>query len=187
MSAPSATLPARRAVALVARREFRVQVHKRSFWVSNAIMLLVIAGGLVAYSLFGTGDERTSVGVAADPALAAAVGTAGERLGVPLEVRAVASADAARAAVTAGDLDVALLGDGTGPGATAVVTSELAPATRAVLDAAVADRATAAGLAAVGVTPAELAAATRPPGWPWTRSTPPTRRPGSVRRSRSSC
>ncbi|WP_224390102.1 ABC transporter permease [Pseudonocardia sp. ICBG1293] len=164
MSAPSATLPARRAVALVARREFRVQVHKRSFWVSNAIMLLVIAGGLVAYSLFGTGDERTSVGVAADPALAAAVGTAGERLGVPLEVRAVASADAARAAVTAGDLDVALLGDGTGPGATAVVTSELAPATRAVLDAAVADRATAAGLAAVGVTPAELAAATPPAG-----------------------
>lgn len=164
MSAPSTTLPARRAVALVARREFRVQVHKRSFWVSNAIMLLLIAGSMIAFSLFGTGDDRPSVGVAGDPALAAAVTSAAERLGSPVDVREIASTGDGRAAVAAGDLDVALLGDGTGPDATAVVDSELDPATRAVLDAALADRATGVGLAVVGVTPSQLAAATPPAG-----------------------
>ncbi len=162
MSAPSTTLPARRAIALVARREFRVQVHKRSFWVSNAIMLLLIAGSMIAFSLFGTGDDRPSVGVAGDPALAAAVTSAAERLGSPVDVREIASAGDGRAAVAAGDLDVALLGDESGPGATAVVDSELAPTTRAVLDAALADRATGVGLAVVGVTPSQLAAATPP-------------------------
>ncbi|MYW75514.1 ABC transporter permease, partial [Pseudonocardia sp. SID8383] len=104
-----ATLPAHRAVALVARREFRVQVHKRSFWISNAIMVLVIVGGMVAYAVFGSGgDDRPTVGVAGDASLAAAVTTAGERLGLPVEVRDVPSAAAGRDAVAAGDLDVAL-------------------------------------------------------------------------------
>lgn len=158
----SATLPAHRAVALVARREFRVQVHKRSFWISNAIMVLVIVGGMVAYAVFGSGgDDRPTVGVAGDASLAAAVTTAGERLGLPVEVREVPSAAAGRDAVAAGDLDVALTADGPA-GAVAVVDSDVPSATRAVLDAALADRATAAALATVGLTPAELAAATPP-------------------------
>ncbi|MFE7203719.1 ABC transporter permease [Pseudonocardia alni] len=160
----SATLPAHRAVALVARREFRVQVHKRSFWISNAIMVLVIVGGMVAYAVFGSGgDDRPTVGVAGDASLAAAVTTAGERLGLPVEVREVPSAAAGRDAVAAGDLDVALTADGPA-GAVAVVDSDVPSATRAVLDAALADRATAAALATVGLTPAELAAATPPAG-----------------------
>lgn len=160
----SATLPAHRAVALVARREFRVQVHKRSFWISNAIMVLVIVGGMVAYAVFGSGgDDRPTVGVAGDASLAAAVTTAGERLGLPVEVREVPSAAAGRDAVAAGDLDVALTADGPA-GAVAVVDSEVPSATRAVLDAALADRATAAALATVGLTAAELAAATPPAG-----------------------
>ncbi|WP_226364988.1 ABC transporter permease [Pseudonocardia sp. ICBG162] len=160
----SATLPAHRAVALVARREFRVQVHKRSFWISNAIMVLVIVGGMVAYAVFGSGgDDRPTVGVAGDASLAAAVTTAGERLGLPVEVREVPSAAAGRDAVAAGDLDVALTADGPA-GAVAVVDSEVPSATRAVLDAALADRATAAALATVGLTSAELAAATPPAG-----------------------
>lgn len=160
----SATLPAHRAVALVARREFRVQVHKRSFWISNAIMVLVIVGGMVAYAVFGSGgDDRPTVGVAGDASLAAAVAAAGERLGLPVEVREVPSAAAGRDAVAAGDLDVALTADGPA-GAVAVVDSDVPSATRAVLDAALADRATAAALATVGLTPAELAAATPPAG-----------------------
>ncbi|GAA1834746.1 ABC transporter permease [Pseudonocardia alni subsp. carboxydivorans] len=160
----SATLPAHRAVALVARREFRVQVHKRSFWISNAIMVLVIVGGMVAYAVFGSGgDDRPTVGVAGDASLAAAVAAAGERLGLPVEVREVSSAAAGRDAVAAGDLDVALTADGPA-GAVAVVDSDVPSATRAVLDAALADRATAAALATVGLTPAELAAATPPAG-----------------------
>ncbi|MBO4238283.1 MULTISPECIES: ABC transporter permease [Pseudonocardia] len=160
----SATLPAHRAVALVARREFRVQVHKRSFWISNAIMVLVIVGGMVAYAVFGSGgDDRPTVGVAGDASLTAAVAAAGDRLGLPVEVREVPSAAAGRDAVAAGELDVALTADGPA-GAVAVVDSDVPSATRAVLDAALADRATAAALATVGLTPAELAAATPPAG-----------------------
>ncbi len=160
----SATLPAHRAVALVARREFRVQVTKRSFWISNAIMVLVIVGGMVGYAVFGSGgDDRPTVGVAGDASLAAAVTTAGERLGLPVEVRQLPSAAAGRDAVAAGDLDIALTADGPA-GAVAVVDSEVPSATRAVLDAALTDRATASALATVGITPAELAAATPPAG-----------------------
>ncbi|MEJ8277724.1 ABC transporter permease [Pseudonocardia spirodelae] len=156
MSVPApATLPGPRAVALVARREFRVQVHKRSFWISNAIVLLVVVGGMVGYALFGgSGDDRPSVGVAGDPSLAAAVGTASQRLGVPVEVRPLASAAAGRDAVAAGDLDVALgPAPGAPAGAVAVVDSQVAAPLRTVLDTALADRATAAALAAAGVDP----------------------------------
>nr|WP_202968176.1 hypothetical protein [Pseudonocardia sp. AL041005-10] len=160
---------------------------KRSFWISNAIMVLVIVGGMVGYAVFGSGgDDRPTVGVAGDASLAAAVTTAGERLGLPVEVRQLPSAAAGRDAVAAGDLDVALTADGPA-GAVAVVDSEVPSATRAVLDAALTDRATASALATVGITPAELAAATRPPGSPSTRSTPPTPRPRSAPRCRSSC
>ncbi|MEQ3549793.1 ABC transporter permease [Pseudonocardia nematodicida] len=156
------TLPAHRAVALVARREFRVQVVKKSFWISNAIMLLVIAGGMVAFSVFGgSGDDRPTVGVAGNAALATAVTTAGDRLGLPLDVRPLDSPQAGRDAVAAGDLDIALTPDGAG-GAVAVVDSEVRPAIGAVLDAALADRATATALSGLGVDPAELAATTAP-------------------------
>ncbi|MDV3209723.1 MAG: ABC transporter permease, partial [Rhodococcus ruber] len=49
MSAPLSPV---HAVALVARREFLTQVRKKSFLISNAIVLLAIVGGIVAVSLF---------------------------------------------------------------------------------------------------------------------------------------
>lgn len=160
----SASLPTHRAVALVARREFRVQVVKRSFWISNAIVLLVIAAGMIGYAVFGgDGDDRPTLGVSGDPSLAAALTAAGDRLGMPVDIRQLGSPAAGRDAVAAEDLDVALspAPDGS-PGVVAVVDSEVSPAAGAVLDAALADRASAAALERLGVAPGELVAATVP-------------------------
>ncbi|GAA1400302.1 ABC transporter permease [Pseudonocardia kongjuensis] len=153
---------ARRAVRLVARREFRAQVVKRSFVVSNLIVLLVIAGGIIAFSVFsGSGEpDRSTVGVVGDAPLGSAVATAADRAGVPVEISPLGSADEGRAAVQAGDLDVALVpGDG---GAVAVVDSELPSGLGAVLDAALAGQARDAALAGLGVGPETLAQRTGP-------------------------
>lgn len=154
------SLPASRAVALVARREFRAQVVKKSFVVSNVIVLLVIAGGIVAYSLFGGGTERTTVGVVGDQRPAAALTATGDRLGVPLEVRPLGSAGEGRAAVAAGTLDVAVLP--AADGVVAVVDEEAPGPVRAVLDAVVAQQARDAALTGLGVDPAALDRATAP-------------------------
>ncbi|OLL72556.1 putative ABC transporter, permease component [Pseudonocardia sp. Ae168_Ps1] len=154
-------LPASRAVALVARREFRAQVVKKSFVISNVIVLLVIAGGIVAFAVFGgSGDDRPAVGVAGPPALAATVTAAGDRLGLPVDVRPVGSADAGRDAVLAGDLDVAVVP--AADGAVAIVTEEVPGPVRAVLDAALQQQARDTALTGLGVDPAELDRSTAP-------------------------
>ncbi|BBG01927.1 MULTISPECIES: ABC transporter permease [Pseudonocardia] len=155
-------LPARRAVLLVARREFRAQVVKRSFVVSNLIVLLVIAGGIIGFSIFsGSGEpDRSTVGVVGAAPLGASVADAAERAGMPVEIRPLASAEQGRAAVEAGDLDVALVpGDG---GAVAVVDSELPSGLGGVLDAVLAGQARDAALSGLGVTPETLAQRTAP-------------------------
>lgn len=158
----SRALPAHRVVALVARREFRAQVAKKSFLVSNAIVLVVVVAGIVAFAVFGGSgdDDRPTVGVAGDPALATAVTASGERLGVPVEVRPLDSADAGRAAVRAGDLDVALVP--AADGAAAIVEEEVPDPVRAVLDVALAQQARAAALSGLGVDPAAVERATAP-------------------------
>lgn len=154
-------LPAHRAVALVARREFRVQVVKKSFVISNAIVLLVIAGGIVAFSLFGgSGDDRPAVGVAGSPQLVAAVSGTGDRLGVPVDVRPIDSADAGRESVAAGDLDVAVVP--AADGAVAIVDDEVPGPVRAVLDAALELQARDTALTGLGVDPADLDRSTAP-------------------------
>ncbi|MFP5068356.1 ABC transporter permease [Pseudonocardia nantongensis] len=155
-------LPAPRAVALVARREFRAQVVKKSFVISNAIVLLVIAGGIVAFSVFGGAgaDDRPSVGVAGDPPLAAAVTGAGDRLGLPVEVRPIDSADAGRDGVAAGDLDVAVLP--AADGAVAIVDEEVPAEVRTVLDAALERQARDTALTGLGVAPDTLDRSTAP-------------------------
>ena len=42
-----------RAIGLIARREFTVQVMKKSFVISNVLILAVIIGGIVAFCSFG--------------------------------------------------------------------------------------------------------------------------------------
>ncbi|OZC87347.1 ABC transporter permease [Rhodococcus sp. 06-412-2C] len=151
------------AVSLIAKREFTVQVMKKSFVISNVIILAVIVGGIIAYSIFsGSGDEeRDVIGVAGDQSIAAVLEATGDAVGSPVEVRDVADAAAARSGVESGDLDVALVPDGTAGAYTAVTESDLTGTLRAVVEGSVATQATNAALAQQGVDQNELGAATR--------------------------
>jgi ABC-2 type transport system permease protein len=150
------------AVSLIAKREFTVQVMKKSFVISNVIILAVIVGGIIAYSIFsGSGDEeRDVIGVAGDQSIAAVLEATGDAVGSPVEVRDVADAAAARSGVESGDLDVALVPDGTAGAYTAVTESELTGTLRAVVEGSVATQATNAALAQQGVDQNVLGAAT---------------------------
>lgn len=159
MSAP-ASLTARRAIALVARREFVVQVVKKSFLVSNAVVVLAIIGGIVAFGVFSGDDEGEKVGLVAEAgALAGPLAATGESLGTPVDTSEVADADEARAQVADGDLEVALLPapDGSG-GVVAVTESELEPELRAVVETTVTALAQRAALDEAGVDPDAVAA-----------------------------
>ncbi|MFY2786971.1 ABC transporter permease [Rhodococcus sp. MALMAid1271] len=151
------------AVSLIAKREFTVQVMKKSLVISNVIVLAVIVGGIIAYSIFsGSGDEeREVIGVAGDQSIAAVLEATGDAVGSPVEVREIADAAAARSGVESGDLDVALIPDGSAGAYTAVTESDLTGTLRAVVEGSVATQATNTALAQQGVDRSELAAATR--------------------------
>ena len=154
MSAPLSPV---RAIGLVARREFLTQVGKKSFLISNVIILLAIIGGIVAYSLFsGGGDDRAKIGVVGDQALAPVLVATGDAVGTPVEVSAIDSEQAGRERVENGNLDVVLI-PGADGSATAVTESEIGSGLRAVIDGAVLQRAQAEALTAQGVDPAQLA------------------------------
>ncbi|MBY6683264.1 ABC transporter permease [Rhodococcus sp. BP-316] len=155
-------LSAGRAIALVARREFDVQVRKKSFLISNAIVLLVIVGGIVAFSIFSGGsdsEDRTPVGLVGDQGLSQTLTAVGDQLGAPVEVREIGSADEARTQVTDGEVDVALV-PGTGGAYTAVTEDTVDGTLKAVIDSAVAAQAQTDALTGLGVDPAAVTSAT---------------------------
>ncbi|WP_415975381.1 ABC transporter permease [Rhodococcus sp. 077-4] len=158
----SSQLNSMKAVSLIAKREFTVQVMKKSFVISNVIILAVIVGGIIAYSIFsGSGDEeRDVIGISGDQSIAAVIEATGDAVGSPVEVREIADAAAARSGVESGDLDVALVPDGTAGAYTAVTESELTGTLRAVVEGSVATQATNAALAQQGIDQNELAART---------------------------
>ncbi|MEZ5149738.1 ABC transporter permease [Rhodococcus zopfii] len=157
MSAPLTTT---RAIGLVARREFVTQVRKKSFVVSNAIVLVAIVVGIVVMSIFaGSDDDRPTVGVVGAPQLSATLGAVGEATGMPLDISEVPDSETGRAQVAAGELDVALI-PGEVAGVTAVTESDIDAGLKTVLDAAVAQEAQSAALTERGVDPAEIADAT---------------------------
>jgi len=155
MSAPLSTA---RAIGLVATREFVTQVQKKSFLISNAIILVAIVVGIVVTSILSGGDtDRPTVGVVGAPALETTVAALGETIGAPLEVSDVPDAATAREQVSSGDLDVALV-PGDGASVTAITESELDADIRAVVEAAVVQQAQAAALTDRGVDPSAVAA-----------------------------
>ncbi|NKT03501.1 ABC transporter permease [Rhodococcus hoagii] len=147
-----------RAIALVARREFLTQVQKKSFLVSNVIVLIAIIGGIVAASIFsGKDDEsRSKVGLVGDQSLSAALVATGDAAGNPVEVTEIGDEQTARTQVEDGDLDVAVV-PGSGGAVTAITKSEIDSSLRVVLDGAVAAEAQSAALAAQGFDAAQLA------------------------------
>ncbi|TQF74357.1 ABC transporter permease [Rhodococcus spelaei] len=150
-----------RAIRLVARREFRTQVRKKSFLISNVIVLIAIVGGIVGYSIFsgGSAEDRATVGLVGDQSLSALLVSAGERTGTLVEVSEVPDEATARDRVESGDLDVALVPHPDGS-ATAVTDSEIDAGLHTVLVAAVSGRAQQSALAAQGVDMAALDKAT---------------------------
>lgn len=147
-------------IALVAKREFMTQVMKKSFIVSNVIILIAIVGGIIAYSLFSGGDEdKSTIGLTGSQSLAPTLVAVGESVGNPVEVTEVSNEEAGRTKVENGDLDVVLV-PGTDGAYTAVTESDPSASLRAVIDTAVAQHAQSAALTEHGVDPAALAEST---------------------------
>lgn len=153
----SAPLSNARAVTLVARREFVTQVQKKSFLVSNAIVLIAIIAGIVGFSVLSGGDsDRPTVGIVGDAALGTTITAIGDAAGTPIDVSELPDADTGRDRISSGDLDVALV-PGNGPGITALTESDIDPTVKAVIDGAVLQQAQTSALTERGVDPAELA------------------------------
>jgi ABC-2 type transport system permease protein len=163
VSAPTGARPpvsAARAVQLIAGREVRTRLRTKAFLISNAVILVAIAAAIIGISVFTSGSDAPKVGlVGSASALSPSVTAAAGALGTAVTVSEVADEQAARAAVSAGDLDVALVA-GQGGGVTAITKNEVDAGLRTVLDAAVSLRAQDAALTAAGVDPARLRAAT---------------------------
>jgi ABC-2 type transport system permease protein len=148
-------LPARRAVLLVARREFVTQVRSRSF-VIGLVVTLVFFGGMFLLGAYISGQTSGhTVGVAPQAAaLQPALERTAAQQGAELTVREVGE-DPGRDELRSGDLDALLIGT---PGAHQLVgldsvDSEL----QALVGAAVEQDALASALTGAGVDPAQVA------------------------------
>ncbi|MFG1783512.1 ABC transporter permease [Rhodococcus oryzae] len=148
-----------RAVRLVAKREFLTQVRKKSFLISNLVILIAIVGGIVGYSIFSGGDDadRATIGLVGDQSLSPALVAAGEQVGTSVEVSEIPDEQTARDRVGSGDLDVALIPNPNGS-ATAVTETEIDAGLRTVVDIAVTGRAQQRALTAQGVDVEQLSA-----------------------------
>lgn len=158
-SARDAGQPTARAVRLVAEREVRTQIVSKAFLISNGLILAVIVGGIVVASILtGRSDEPAEVGLVGDaPALSQTLVASGEALGTEVRVMPVGDESTARSQVSAGRLEVALVGR-PGGGYTAIVDKRLPAALRPVLDVAIRQVGADAALRTRGVDPAGVAA-----------------------------
>ncbi len=156
----SEKLTSTRAIRLIAKREFAVQVMKKSFVISNIIILSAIVGGIIAFSIFSGGDDdRDVIGVVGDQSIASVLQTTGDAVGNPVEIHELSDAAAARSDVESGEVAVALVPENAGA-YTAVTDSELTGTLRAIIESSVQSQATDTALAAQGADRAALAAAT---------------------------
>ena len=109
-----------RPVVLVARREVSEGLRSKSFWILLGISLVAVAAIIVIANLAsGTSESQIDLAAVASPSASTAdrYEAIGEAIGTQIDVLTVEDDDAARAAVSAGDADLAVL-DG---GATIVV------------------------------------------------------------------
>jgi ABC-2 type transport system permease protein len=159
MSTHNPSSPAR-IIALVAKREITTRARTRSFLVSNAIILVLILGGILGTSLFAGGpDSGPKVGLVGSAAnLSGSLSASAKAIGHPVDVSTVADVAAARAKVASGDLDVALVPRGAGS-YSAIVEKTVPTELSAVIDSVVRQQAVNSALRAQGVDPATLAQA----------------------------
>jgi ABC-2 type transport system permease protein len=154
----SSTGPAR-VIALVAKRELTTRARTKSFLISNAIVLALILGGIIAASVFSASDTLPKLGLVGSAAtLSGALSASSATTDKPLAVSTVANEATARSKVGSGDLDVALVPHGTGS-YTAIVEKELAGDLRSIIDSTVRQQAVSSTLSAQGVDLVKLARA----------------------------
>ena len=153
------TSPAR-IVALVAKREITTRARTRSFLVSNAVILALILGGIIAMSIFSGGsDSRPKLGlVGSATSLSGSLSAQSAAIDSPVDISTVADEATARSRVTSGELDVALVPKAAGSYA-AIVDATLPSELRAIIDGTVRQQAVNATLSAEGVDPAAVARA----------------------------
>lgn len=153
-------LGATQSVWLVALREIKTRTRSKAFLISNAVLVVLIVGGIiVASALSGGPDNPDKVGVVGSSALQRSLDTTGTSLGTPVTASAVPDAATARTKVDSGDLDVALV-PASGGAYTALSKDDVSDGLRTVLQTAVAQQAGDAALTAQGVDPAAVARAT---------------------------
>ena len=155
----SPTSPAR-IIALVAKRELTTRVRTKSFLISNAIILALILGGIIAASVFADDpDSHPRLGlVGTATSLSGSLSASSASIGNPVDASTVSDEATARSKVASGDLDVALVPGGAGS-YTAIVDEELPSDLRSIIDAVVRQQAVNSTLSAQGVDPATLARA----------------------------
>jgi ABC-2 type transport system permease protein len=156
MSTHNPTSPAR-IIGLVAKREITTRARTKSFLISNAIVLVVILGGIIGVSVFsGRADSGPKVGLVGSAAsMSGALSATAKAGNLPVDVSTVADEATARAKVASGDLDVALVPRGT-DSYTAIVEAKVAPELRSVIDSVVRQQAINAALTARAVPPATM-------------------------------
>ncbi len=142
-------------VLLVARREFTERLRDRAFVISNILILLVVIAGPVLAAVFGGGGDPVRLGaVGADAVAAAQVAEAQSgTFDLELEVSEVADPAAAEEALTAGELDAVLL-----DASTVLVESEMPAGLEPLLTSTATGLALEGVLSEAGVSPDELAA-----------------------------
>jgi ABC-2 type transport system permease protein len=149
-----------RIIALVAKRELVTRARTKSFLISNAIILVLILGGVIAASVFSGGsDSHSKLGLVGGAAsLSGPLSATAASAGSPLDTSLVPDRATARAKVTSGDLDAALVPQGIG-GYAVIVEAKLPIELRSIIDSVVRQQAVNASLSAQGVDPATLAQA----------------------------
>lgn len=145
----------RKAVLLVARREFMQRVRDRSFFVSTAITIGIIVLLVVFPRLLNFGGDEYAVAFPGldGSAVQAVAQDQAELSDVDLVAIEVDGTDQAEQMILSGELDAYLHGN------TVVVERELAPSLRAVLDNAHSSVTGTRALVAAGLDPEQLASA----------------------------
>ena len=142
------------AIVLVARREVRMRLRSRVFVGGTIVMTVLVVVGIVAASLLAGRTTPVRVGFSGgSQALERSFTASAAALGENVTVSDIADVDAGRAQVTAGTLDVLVIGSATAP--TAVAKDAIPSNVESALSLA----AEAARLSDAGLSPAAVTSA----------------------------
>jgi len=156
-------------VPLIVRREITTRVRERSFLISTAVTLLIVAAVVVVPSLFRSNDHDVTVGLVGDAStVQPALEQAARVQGATLTVNRYPDEAAGRAAVSSGDADAVFVGANR-----VLVHHELSGTTEQVVQTAYRQAEGAARLTAAGIDAAAVGRALDVPPLAVTALDPP--------------